>query len=646
MANEIATAYVQIVPKMEGIQGELEKGLGGATQSLGKAAGGSIASGFGTAFLGAGAAVTAGVAAISGAVIKGTSDLGAYGDNIDKMSQKMGISAQGYQEWEAVMQHSGTSMETMKASMKTLANAVENGNGAFDRIGLSMEQISTMSQEDLFSATIAGLQNIDNETERTYLAGQLLGRGATELGALLNTSAEDTQAMKDRVHELGGVMSDEAVKNAAAFQDNLQDLQTAIAGVGRGMVADLLPGVNQIMAGFTSMIAGEENATAQISAGFSSLFSNLSGIIGQIVNTMSAMMPQIVNTIVEVLPQIVSMGVQLVVSLASALVQAAPQLLSAVMQILSDTLSQLSAALTSDAPTVGTSGVNDFITGIMSALPEVISQGMEIITNLLNGILEAMPDIITGAGEAITTFVGSLMESLPQIWESGTQMLLSVVQGITQNLPQIVTAVVQVIGMLTQTILTHLPEILQSGVKILLELIAGLIQTIPDVVAAIPQIIQSIVNTFGEFDWAEIGHNIMEGIKNGILSKIDSVIEAAKSGAQRVLDAAKGFLQIGSPSKVFAREVGQWIPEGIAMGIRENMDSVTDEMRRAADLTEMAYSASVSAPDMEVNADKDETLLMILQMLVQYFPEFEKNKGANASELYNVINRQMGMAVL
>lgn len=649
MAQNIGQAYVQIVPSSDGISGSIEKVLGGEAASAGQKTGSVLAKGIGGALLGGTAAVTAGVAAISGAVIKGTSDLGAYGDNIDKMSQKMGISAQGYQEWEAVMQHSGTSMETMKASMKTLANAVENGNGAFDRIGLSMEQISTMSQEDLFSATIAGLQNVDNETERTYLAGQLLGRGATELGALLNTSAEDTQAMKDRVHELGGVMSDEAVKNAAAFQDNLQDLQTAIAGVGRGMVADLLPGVNQIMAGFTSMIAGEENATAQISAGFSSLFSNLSGIIGQIVNTMSAMMPQIVNTIVEVLPQIVSMGVQLVVSLASALVQAAPQLLSAVMQILSDTLSQLSAALTSDAPTVGTSGVNDFITGIMSALPEVISQGMEIITNLLNGILEAMPDIITGAGEAITTFVGSLMESLPQIWESGTQMLLSVVQGITQNLPQIVTAVVQVIGMLTQTILTHLPEILQSGVKILLELIAGLIQTIPDVVAAIPQIIQSIVNTFGEFDWAEIGHNIMEGIKTGILSKIDSVIEAAKSGAQRVLDAAKGFLQIGSPSKVFAREVGRWIPEGIAVGIRENIDSVTDEMRKAADLTEMAYQSalSVSAPELSAaSSDTNATLALILQMLMQYFPEFEQNKGLNGTDIYNIVNRQMGMAVI
>jgi hypothetical protein len=55
----------------------------------------------------------------------------SYGDNIDKMSQKMGMSASAYQEWDAVMQHSGTSMETMKSSMKTLANAAETGNDAF-----------------------------------------------------------------------------------------------------------------------------------------------------------------------------------------------------------------------------------------------------------------------------------------------------------------------------------------------------------------------------------------------------------------------------------------------------------------------------------------------------------------------------------
>ena len=119
------------------------------------------------------AAVTTATTAMGAAFVKTTGDVAAYGDNIDKMSQKMGMSAQAYQEWDAVMQHSGTSMETLKASMKTLANAAETGNDAFQKLGITQEQIATMSQEELFSETITALQNIEDETQRTYLAGLL-----------------------------------------------------------------------------------------------------------------------------------------------------------------------------------------------------------------------------------------------------------------------------------------------------------------------------------------------------------------------------------------------------------------------------------------------------------------------------------------
>ena len=218
MADTIGTYYFQLAPSTEGIGNSISKALGDAGEQGGK----SFSSGFGKVFGTAGAVIggiTAAVGGISSAVVNATSSLAEYGDNIDKMSQKMGISAEAYQEWEAVMQHSGTSMETLKASMKTMSNAVESQNEAFARLGITEKEIATLSQEDLFSEVITGLQQMEEGTERTYLAGQLLGRGATELGALLNTSAEETQAMKDRVHELGGVLSDDAVKSAAAFQD-------------------------------------------------------------------------------------------------------------------------------------------------------------------------------------------------------------------------------------------------------------------------------------------------------------------------------------------------------------------------------------------------------------------------------------------
>ena len=231
------------------------------------------------------AAVGTATTLMAGAIVKGVGATAEYGDNIDKMSQKMGLSIEAYQEWDAVMQHSGTSMESMQASMKTLANAVENGNKAFQRIGLTQEELANMSQEEIFDATIAGLQNVEDETERTYLAGQLLGRGATELGALLNTSAEETQAMKDRVHELGGVMSDEAVKSAAAYQDQLQDMQTAFSGLSRNMLSEFMPSMTTVMGGLTEIFSGNSGTgLAMIEDG-----------INQIVDNISLMLPNFIE---------------------------------------------------------------------------------------------------------------------------------------------------------------------------------------------------------------------------------------------------------------------------------------------------------------------------------------------------------------
>ena len=106
MATELGKAFVQIVPSAKGISGSISNVLGDEADNAGKKAGLSFAGKMGSAIAGATKLVAAGVTAITGTLTAGANSVAAYGDNIDKMSQKMGISAQGYQEWEAVMQHS------------------------------------------------------------------------------------------------------------------------------------------------------------------------------------------------------------------------------------------------------------------------------------------------------------------------------------------------------------------------------------------------------------------------------------------------------------------------------------------------------------------------------------------------------------
>lgn len=669
MATELGQAYVQIIPSAKGISGSISSALGGEAESAGKSAGLNIAGGIGSALKSATGIVAAGATALTGALVSGSGAVAEYGDNIDKMSQKMGISRQGYQEWEAVMQHSGTSMETMKSSMKTLANAVEKGNGSFERIGISLSDLSTMSQEDIFAATIAGLQNVDNETERTYLAGQLLGKGATELGALLNTSAEDTQAMRDRVRELGGVMSDDAVKAAAQFQDNMQDLKTALGGVGRNMISQLMPSMNTILDGFTSLVIGEEGAAEKLEAGFSGLFTNLDGIAQNLVNGLTTMLPSIVNTISSVLPQVIGMAgtlisslatslvgalptlittvipalgqaaIQIIVALGQALIQAAPQLMDAGMQLLDMLFSAFSSA---DTLSQGTSIIEGVLNGITAGLPSFLDRGIEIITNIGNGILSNLPMLITTAGQLITTFATFLMQNAPTILQKGAELLLNLVNGIVNNLPQIVQAVVQVISSFAATILQNLPTILAQGILIIGKLAAGLIQAIPTIIGAIPQIIQSIVNTFGSYDWLSIGKNIIQGIANGISNAVGIVADAAKNAAKSAFEAAKSFLGIESPAKK-GIYLGEMYDRGLALGISRNKSLVEDAVD---DLTASTTTALQTGGAFDIsNASTDEKLDVLLSMLGNYLPQIAEKEGLDVKTLYNGINRQLGWAL-
>lgn len=376
-------------------------------------------------------AVTTATTALYAGVTAAAGQVASYGDNIDKMSQKMGMSAEAYQEWDAVMQHSGTSIESLQSGMKTLANAVESGNDAFERLGISQEEIAKMSNEELFSATITALQNVDNETERTYLAGQLLGRGATELGALLNTSAEETQAMKDRVHELGGVMSDEAIKAAARYQDSLQDMQTSFSGLKNNLIADFLPGMATIMDGIGSMMAGEDGAQALLSDGISQMIETMDGAIPNFFSAADQIIGAVSEAITDNLPSMVDGGLDILLNIVDGFADNIDKIIPAVV----DTVLTIIDTLTNPASIsklIGAAAkiIGAVASGLIEATPQLVMKIPEIIASIVDGFYRSMPDIIdvgknivsglwegiismaSWLGDQVSGFVGGLVDDV------------------------------------------------------------------------------------------------------------------------------------------------------------------------------------------------------------------------------------------
>ena len=256
-------------------------------------------------------------------------------------------------------------------------------------------------------------------------------------------------------------------------------------------------------------------------------------------------------------------------------IEQAPQKYLMLLQVAEGMLESIQNVLPSLLET-GTQMVKGMLDGITASLPSVLDEGVKIVTNIANGILKNLPELITAAGEMISTFTKFVMENYPVILQKGAELLVNLANGIINNLPQIVSAVLKVIAQFLSTIVENLPRIIQSGIEIIGKLVAGLIQAIPQIIAAIPQIIAAIVDTFASFDWGSIGHNLMEGIKNGIVNGASMIVEAAKDAASAAFDAAKDFLGISSPAKK-----GIYIGEMLGAGFAEGIDDSKGEIEKA-----------------------------------------------------------------
>lgn len=455
---EIARAFITVIPSLEGSQKELTSQLTGITEPAAKDAGEKSGKNFGesmakglkttAAIIGAAmTAATAAAVATGKAFINAANDTAAMGDAIDKNSKKLGISAAGYQELDFILKHHGASVDNLKTSMLKLTKAAESGDDAFKALGISQEDLAKMNTEQIFNATINGLQGIQDQGQRTVLANKLLGKGATELGSLLSSSADDTEALRKQVHDLGGVMSDEAVKAAADYKDEMQNMETALTGVKNNLMAKFLPGISQVMNGLSKVFSGK-GGIDEIKTGLLGIISNISAlapqfgmlaqtIINSLITSFGPMLPQAVSaifsflnsaivTLTSMIPQLTPAITQGIQGVATALFQCAPILLGAIVDMAGELITWMASE----------DNVKNFLSGILDLVSSIamkLSDSLEILLPAIVQIIGQICDFLTEP-KTLNTLISTTL-----------YIIGAVAVAIVKALPEILTAVGKVL---------------------------------------------------------------------------------------------------------------------------------------------------------------------------------------------------------
>ena len=290
---------------------------------------------------------TAGVMAVGTAVavtgtkmIKSAKETAEYGDHIDKMSQKLGISAEAYQKWDYVAKISGTSIDGLKMGFKTLTNTIDKANQGdktaienFKRVGMSMDDLKGKSKEDIFKTTIESLQNMEDATERSAMANKLLGRAGMELGPMLNSEKGSIDELMKTAEDYGMVMSDKAVKASAKFQDSLTTMGMTFTGLKNRMMGEFLPSMTQVTDGLALVFKGDtEQGIEKINEGITNFIGKMSEIAPKVLELGGNIIMTLATAILQNLPQLLTTGTQIALELLQGIINAVPSIIAGLLR--------------------------------------------------------------------------------------------------------------------------------------------------------------------------------------------------------------------------------------------------------------------------------------------------------------------------
>jgi len=665
----VGNAYVTIIPSLEGAQQSISEQLGAsagaAAKSVGEQSGQDFGNALATGIKATAAVVAAATAAVAGAAIatgkafiQAANDVSEWGNTVDKESQKMNMTAEGYQTWAFILEHAGASIDGMKNAMKKLTIAAEEGNDAFDALGISEEQLAAMSPEETWNATIEALQNVADEGERTALANELLGKGAVELAPLFNMTAEETDELKTQVKELGGIMSDDAVKAAAEYQDELQNMNVALDGVKNNMMSKFLPGMSQVMKGLSLVFSGN-GGIEEIKAGLGEITANIvelspeffeiaSAIVTSVLEGFGAMLPVAASsifgfisdalvTVTGLLPSLLPVITTGISSLMSTVLDCLPLITSSLLTLVTDLVVWLSSG----------TNVKTFVDGIVKLVGAVVSQIGLVLPVLLPAVVSIIGDVAT----CLTTpdNIAILLNAVLLVVGAVIQALVNVVPEFIDYYVGLVTNIADVIIGFTNWVepyvsqgLNYVLGLFNSWGSSIKSFFSGIVSTITSTVSNwVGNIKATIVNfTIGIYNtvtgWI---YNLQNGFINGFNSitswvgnilgsigqfvsdvvstlsglpgqivsigsdmaeglinglDVDWVVDQVKKLGKKAIKALKETLGIASPSKEFEK-IGYFSALGFGGGWSDEMDNITDEMVDSmTDLTG-SMSAEVTA---------------------------------------------------
>ena len=510
-----------------------------------------------------------------------------------------------------------------------------------------------------------GYGGTKSEMERLISDANEYAESIGEAGDLSIDSFADIVTAIELVQEKQGIAGTTAREASKTIEGSITSMKAAwenlVAGIANpdadlGLLVD-------------NMVASAETALDNILPAVERAFGGMGEVITKVAPVLVQKIPELVS---RVAPSMGEAAVSLVTSFADAIADMLPDL----WDMGSEFLTNISEGFKENFPT--------FVEQAMEALTEMTSSlsenvgtfldvGIEIILNLLQGIMDSLPTLIESVPQIFLNLTSAIIENLPTLIGGAIQMVWTLRKGIIDAIPSLLQAIPQIFSALFATwtaldwgrVGQNAIEAIKAGIQAIINAIpdkikeigkkaidwfkdvnwteAGtkainkIVDALQSMFSDIPNKLKSIANDakdkFKSIDWWDVGSQVINGIANGIWDGAGKLIDAAKNAAKNAFEAAKDFLGIESPSKLFREKVGRMISQGLAIGIDLDADKAVESAENMAKSIVKPFDGldlGVNTPTLEttlIRPTEEQSQVVTMLGLILTFLQENMNNG-------------------
>lgn len=483
---------------------------------------------------------------------------------ISGISGVIGKVVEGFALWSG---GAGSLMEVLELEFPKIA-------GIFSSIGGAVQKVIGFFAE--FGSTIAGIGSI--------IAGAILA-----VTNFVDMFVNGFSAVKEALMVVGIAL--------AAVGAVILGAPALVAAAIAGIVAAVATAVvvikehwDQIVEFFQSIPDKLSELGSAIAEWGSSVLDSIGEFIDSVIEWFSELPGKIIDAISSLAESFAEWGA----SMLETASEVVTQIIDSIVQFFSELPYKIGYAIGFVIGTLiewGANVINWIATNVPQMIDNIVTFFSELpgkiwdwLVNTYNKLVEWGSQMLQKAGEIASNCIDSIVtffSELPgKIWNWLTDAFNRFVTWGSNTLQKArevgantIDTIVNFFSQLPGKIWTWLSNTLQKVIQWGSDMVAKGRQAASDLCSAV---INGVANLPSQM--ANVGYNIVMGVWNGICNAAGWFRRQVQSFFSGIVDGVKGALGIHSPSKVFADEIGKWIPPGIGVGIEAEMPDLYQQM--------------------------------------------------------------------